>query len=438
MPFNPQRLKKAFYAFSGVFKRQSAFGTALPNVELDTRHNCTVEFEDVIETEVIYDCSGEDIHSEEVQSQLKRVVITYASITPQILFGWIAMKLGACAAPTGTPADEVQTIAIDATGGTFTVTFAFEGKTGTTPAIAWNASAAALQAAVEALDSIGTGNVSVTKLSNTFTITFIGYLAKANMPAFTTNAAALTGGAGTAVVATTTPGSNKYHAATRSTDDQLPKTSIGCGYEGNAGEDPQKFRDLVVESVAINLNRRRNVTATITLIGRFTPADMAGLSVPACSNLPALKGRECEILINGQFLSEEFWQATITLNNAVATGEDLFPFDSVEIGNPERGDKPTYPVTMQVLGSEGDTVGEIARTRTKTGLEFRLGKPGDRCNLIFPTTLFKFASSPRVFVGERNRSAHSIEAVPHKDNVLLAPMRAEANLDQTATFLASA
>lgn len=437
MPYNPQRLKKAFYAFSGVFKRQSAFGTALPDADLDTRHNCTVEFEDVIETETIYDCSGEDIHSEEVQSQLKRVVITYASITPQILFGWIAMKLGACAAPTGTPADEIQTITIDATGGTFTVSFTFEGKTGTTGAIAYNASAATLQAALEALDSIGSGNVSVQKAGSVFTITFVGSLAKANVPALTTNPASLTGGAGTAAVVTTTAGSNKYHAATRSTDDQLPKTSIGCGYEGNS-EDPNKYRDLVVESVAINLQRRRNVTATITLLGRFTPAEMAAYSVPVCSNLPALKGRDCEVLINGQYLSEEFWQATITLNNAVSTGDDLFPFDSVEIGNPERGDKPTYPVTLQVLGSEGDTVGEICRTRTKTSLEFRLGKPGDRCNLIFPTTLFKFASSPRVFVGERNRSAHSIEAVPHKDATLLAPMRAEANIDQTATFLASA
>ncbi len=437
MSYNTQRLKKAFYVFSGVFKRQSAFGIPIPDADLDTRHNCTVEFEDVVDTEVVYDCSGEDIHSEEVQSQLKRVTITYASIVPQILFGWASMLLGACAAPTGIPASEVQTITINATGGTFTSTFAFEGKTGTTGALAYNAAAAVVQAALEALDSIGTGNVSVGLVGSVYTITFQGDLQKANMPALTTNAAGLTGGAATAVVATTTAGSNKYHAATRSTDDQLPKASIGSGYEGNAA-DPHKFRDLVVESVVVNLNRRKNVTATVTLLGRFTSAEMDAFSVPDCENLPALKGRNCEVLIDGVYLSEEFWQATITLNNQVPTGDDLFPFDSIEIGNPERGDKPTYPLTMQVLGSEGDTVGEICRLRSKAPVEFRLGKPGDRCNLIFPNVQMKFASTPRVFVGERNRSAHSIDAVPHKDATLLAPLRAEANIDQTETFLASA
>jgi hypothetical protein len=438
MSFNPQRLKKAFYAISGVFKRQSGFGTAIPNADLDTRLNCSVDFEDVIQSEVVYDCSGEDVFEETVESQLKRVTLTFASITPQLLFGFIALKLGACAAPTGTAQNEKQTITIDATAGTFTITFAFEGKTGTTPALAYNASAAAVLAALEALDSIGEGNVTVGLAGSVYTVEFVGDLALANMPAMTTNAASLTGGTHTATVATTQAGGNKYHAATRSTDDSLPKTSIGCGYDSATAATPHKFRDLVVESIVVNLNRRKNVTATIKLLGRFTPEDLAAFTVPDCDNLAALKGRDCEILINSSYLSEEFWQATITLDNNVPTGEDLFPFDSVEIGNPERGDKPTYPLTMQVLGSEGDTVGEICRLRSKVPVEFRLGKPGDRCNLIFPNTLLKFAGNPRVFVGERNRSAHAIDAVPHKDATLLAPMRAEAYLDQTATFLASA
>lgn len=438
MSYNPQRLKKAFYAFSSVFKRQSAFGTAIPDADLDERHNCTVEFEDVIQSEVIYDCSGEDIFDETVESQLKRVTLTYASITPQRFFGWVAMKLGACAAPTGTAQNEKQTITINATGGTFPVAFPFEGKTGTTGQVAWNISAANLQAALEALDSIGEGNVTVGLVGLVYTLEFVGDLALANMPVVSTAGALLTGGAGTAVVATTQAGGNKYHAATRSTDDSLPKTSIGCGYDSATAADPHEFRDLVVESVVANLNRRKNVTATVTLIGRFTPEDLAAFSVPECENLPALKGRDCEILVDGTYLSEEFWQATITLSNQVPTGDDLFPFDSVEIGNPERGDKPTYTISTQILGSEGDTIGELCRTRDKVPVEFRLGKPGDRCNLIFPETLLKFASNPRVFVGERNRSAHAIDAVPHKDAMLLAPMRAEAYLDQTATFLASA
>lgn len=54
--------------------------------------------------------------------------------------------------------DEVQSITVDATGGTFTVT----SPGGTSAAIAYNASAAAVKAAVGALSDIGTANLTVT------------------------------------------------------------------------------------------------------------------------------------------------------------------------------------------------------------------------------------------------------------------------------------
>lgn len=433
--FNSQRLKRAFYAFSSIFKKQSGFGTSLGESDLDERHNCTVTFEDVIERDTIFDCSQEDVADEETTSKLKRIRLSYPSITPQRLYGWIAFLLSSTAAATGTPNDEVQTIEIDATGGTFTVSFAFEGLTGTTPAIAHNANAAALQTALETLASIGEGNVSVSKLSNTFTVTFIGTLAKANVPAMTTNAASLTGGAGTAVVATTTQGGNKYHAATRSTDDQLAKTSFGAGWENNS-DDPQKYRDLVVDSIVVNLNRRKLVTAEIVLIGRFTAEEMNGFTIPDCNIPESLKGDECLLVIDSNYLREEFWQATITLNNAVPTGDDAFPFSGTEIANLERGDKPTYPLTLQILGSGEDTIGALIKTETKVPVTFHLGNPGNRCSIVFPNVLMKFASNPIQYVGDRNRSAHNIEATPHKDEVLNAPLRAEAYLDQTDQFVA--
>lgn len=97
---------------------------------------------------------------------------------------------------------EVQTITIDATGGTFTATF--EGAT--TAAVAYNATAAAFQTALELLSTIQPGDVTVTKDASVFTITFGGKFAGENVTAMTTNAGSLTGGAGTAVVATTVAG----------------------------------------------------------------------------------------------------------------------------------------------------------------------------------------------------------------------------------------
>lgn len=101
------------------------------------------------------------------------------------------------------PANEVQTITIDATGGTFTVTVL--GKT--TTALAWNASAAVVKAAiVEAIPDATNDDFTVSKSGLVYTVTFKGRYAAKNQPAMTTGAGSLTGGAGTAVVATTTAG----------------------------------------------------------------------------------------------------------------------------------------------------------------------------------------------------------------------------------------
>jgi hypothetical protein len=102
--------------------------------------------------------------------------------------------------------DEVQTVTIDATGGTFTLTFSGQ----TTTAIAYNASAAAVLSALEALSNIGVGDVAVGKVGSVYTVSFTGALADTNVAQFTANGTSLTGGASTVTVATTTAGGTAY------------------------------------------------------------------------------------------------------------------------------------------------------------------------------------------------------------------------------------
>lgn len=103
--------------------------------------------------------------------------------------------------------NEVQTITITGspTGGTFTISLGGF----TTAAIAWNATAAAVQSALEALTSIGAGNVVVTGgplPATLLTVTFRKGLAATNV-AQLTSASSLTGGSSPAIVhATTTAG----------------------------------------------------------------------------------------------------------------------------------------------------------------------------------------------------------------------------------------
>jgi hypothetical protein len=113
---------------------------------------------------------------------------------------------------TGSPTNEVQTLAITGTptAGTFRLSF----KSVTTATIAYNATAAAVQAALEALSTIGSGNVAATGgplPGSPVVLTFQGQLAGTNLPMLTVVAPAFTGGTTPAVTVTeTTPGTGIY------------------------------------------------------------------------------------------------------------------------------------------------------------------------------------------------------------------------------------
>ncbi|MEX2149864.1 MAG: LEPR-XLL domain-containing protein [Steroidobacteraceae bacterium] len=74
-------------------------------------------------------------------------------------------------------ANEIQSIVVDATVGTFTLSFEDEE----TSELDFNASAAQVQAALEALAGIGTGNVAVTKNDDVYVVRFQGDLTNADV-----------------------------------------------------------------------------------------------------------------------------------------------------------------------------------------------------------------------------------------------------------------
>lgn len=109
--------------------------------------------------------------------------------------------------PAGTAANEVQTVTISGspTGGSFTLVFDDVATTD----IAYNASAATVQAALQALSTIGSGNATVSgSAGGPYTVTFTAALG--NQSVAQLNATSdLTGGTSpTVTVATTTPGTS--------------------------------------------------------------------------------------------------------------------------------------------------------------------------------------------------------------------------------------
>jgi hypothetical protein len=97
---------------------------------------------------------------------------------------------------------EVQTVTVSGapTGGTFTLTYAGQ----TTSALAYNAAAATVQTALEALSNLAPADVVVTgSAGGPYTITFGGTLANANVAQMTASGASLTGGDSPAVTVDT-------------------------------------------------------------------------------------------------------------------------------------------------------------------------------------------------------------------------------------------
>jgi hypothetical protein len=107
--------------------------------------------------------------------------------------------------PSGAGTNEVQLVTITGapTGGTFSLTF---GNV-STPALAYNATAAAVQTALQALPGIGAGNATVAgSAGGPYTVTFVGALAQQNIAALTA-VGSFTGGTTPGItVSTTTPG----------------------------------------------------------------------------------------------------------------------------------------------------------------------------------------------------------------------------------------
>jgi hypothetical protein len=143
--------------------------------------------------------------------------------------GWFAPK-GTTAPIDATTAlasgtNEVQTVTTTGTptGGTFTLSF----NGSSTGAIAYNAAAAAVQSALQALASVGVGNVTVAGgpgPGTPYTVTFTGDLAQRNVPAMTASSAGLTGGTSPAIAVTTsTPGVRGFISAGLISEDGVAK-----------------------------------------------------------------------------------------------------------------------------------------------------------------------------------------------------------------------
>lgn len=233
----------------------------------------------------------------------------------------------------------------------------------------------------------------------------------------------------------TTVSGKQKHPLTRSSSDDLASFSFVDCFEDDTTT-AEKYIGHKVESISIQINRRKKITMTIVTIGKFETEMIADFDLPECETPPALNASECTVLINGVDRTELFWQMGLTLNNNAPTGEDAFPWAGADIAFVERGDQPSYSLTPQMLVKKGHAVHTAAANRTKVPIVVQFGSPSDEhVILTFPNTYLELNPRWRQFVGSLNQYSTLIDATPMKDSVLQTPLKADAYLDQTEQFL---
>lgn len=432
-----------FLAVSGIGMQQPALGTPLADADIDTRDKCDIEERNVVDRTDEYNCDEVDLIDQPIRRRSKQFRFTYTRPSPQIMARYLAYFLGVAASPTGSPANEVKTLTRSGTvsGGTFTITFTLEGRTGVTEAIAWNASTSALQAAlINAAKSIGrlikNGDVVVTGDWTTGMIcTFGGRLAHADLPVFTIGNSLITGG-GTVVSAETTDGANKYHAITRSTDQSKPLFSFATG-EKNGVIATRKFHDAVVESIDFTTDINQvNVQMVVVVSANFNPDAITGFSVPACVSVTPCRVFDCRVKVNSEWQSSDVVSLNATLNDNIPI-EGGFNYDDIDPSTEwQRGDKPTQDFAMEIYGDTDDTLYALADnevTQDPVAVLLHYGNPGNRVTLNAPETKIKFQDNPTGFAGPMNQSTIKVNGTPY--GISGDPFSVDCYLDQTDAFL---
>lgn len=212
--------------------------------------------------------------------------------------------------------NEVQTVTIghSPTGGTFTLTYSGQ----TTSGIAYNASAATVQAALEALSNISVGDVAVTgNAGGPWAVKFTGALAGTDVALMTASAASLTGGDAAITITTLNNGSTGQS--------EVQVVTVNGGPSG--GTFTLSFGGQTTGTIAYNASAATVQTAlrALSTIGGTNVAVSGSAGGPytctfqnslASTPLPLISG-------NAAGLTGSSLNATITTVTPGVTGQDL-------------------------------------------------------------------------------------------------------------------
>lgn len=239
----------------------------------------------------------------------------YARFNGLLTMLYAALGTKMIANPGGSGAVHTITISGTPTGGTFTITY----STQTTAAIPYNATAAQVQAALEALSNVDPGDVTVTGgpgPTTAFTLTWGG--SKLGVTTAPTATASFTGGTTPAIAVTTTTPATTYtgaavHTFLPSDSSQLPFLAVQERFA--AGLDVYNYTDCVVNSLHLEAEANGYLQGTIGMIAKKQVAGAAAIDPTSLyDNLPMVVGTNIFVTYNGLTLPAKSFSFDLTNN----------------------------------------------------------------------------------------------------------------------------
>jgi len=429
-----RRASQLTIGYSPTWKRQSGWDIALGNADVTRAFPATSRnYLDVESTtEDVTDCTGEDFLFEILTGETARLTIDF-DVDPDLVAGLAANAYGVAASPTG-GSNEVQTETVSATGGTRTLTVQVGANAQTTAPLAFDANAATIQAALDALSNVTPGDIVVAG-AGPYTYTFAGELAKQDVNIIAVNTYGLTGG--TSVIVETTGGVGSIHEITRLVAYTLPLMTFYIGFRGS-DKQPVIFKNVVVNTIRVRASSREKVTCTVELLGSADLQTAVAYTMPPCTDIIPIRFGDCQMSIGGV----DYIAANLGREFEYYYQNDVTPkFDGAGIyaTRHERADKRPSGFNLFVLGEPGDALFNVALAKTTLETFVRCGPSGRNIKFLAPQGLVKLAPTRIRFGGDPPESEIAIVVRPKKvSGDSETPTTVQAITSQQVAYLISA
>lgn len=352
-------------------------------------------------------CDNQAIVAEELQRMEGELTLEFLATAREL--GWVfAWGYGSAGAPGSIAANAaVWTLTVTATGGTYQIEY--DGRL--TAPLAYNANAAAIDAALEA--KLGTGTITVGG-TGPWTLTGAGSLATTDLAPFRLVTAGLTGGSAT-IVETTPGGPQRYsYAITLASGYQPPPISLIFAFtDGTTG---YMASDCVLSSFTVTEEDSGFYRVTLTASHAGPLDECTGLTIPACSTPDALETRRGKLLFGSVDATNDRVLASYTFTQGLQT-DDAFTIASPFAQRMERQDLRGHDWKAEINQTLNDDVWDLVVADgcrgTEVDLSWRIGSGSNGGTFSAAQSKLRFVDTQQQFGGPANRARIPVIARPY-------------------------